>query len=290
MKICTHNGPFHADDVLACAILKKVFPQASVLRSRHEVAIEGSFICFDVGAEYDPGRHRYDHHQVGGAGARDNGVKYSSAGLIWKHFGPMLVHADVASRVDQKLIQSVDAIDNGQRLFEGGVQAFEGVESNTFSKLIHDLNPVWDEPQEFDAAFERAVELATLVLDRAIAEARSSLKAEAQVKAAIAESKNEIVQLRRFMPWEPDMFPADKKFVVFPDPNDTWMVQCIPPSSKPEDRFKQRLPLPENLAGLRGNQLIEATGVVDAVFVHNGRFIGGARTFEGAMQLAKLAL
>jgi uncharacterized UPF0160 family protein len=49
-----------------------------------------SFLFFkilDVGDIYNPDQFRFDHHQAGGAGKRENDISYASCGLIWKHFG-----------------------------------------------------------------------------------------------------------------------------------------------------------------------------------------------------------
>jgi hypothetical protein len=43
-------------------------------------------------------------------------------------------------------------------------------------------------------------------------------------------------------------------------------------------------------AGLRGADLARVSGVDDAVFCHNARFIGGAQSLKGAMQMAALAV
>ena len=42
--------------------------------------------------------------------------------------------------------------------------------------------------------------------------------------------------------------------------------------------------------GLPADKLAEASGVADAVFCHNGRFICGAKSREGAVRLAEAAL
>ena len=39
----------------------------------------------------DIGGGKYDHHQRGGNGARENGVPYASCGLIWREFGKELL-------------------------------------------------------------------------------------------------------------------------------------------------------------------------------------------------------
>ena len=79
---------------------------------------------------------------------------------------------------------------------------------------------------------------------------------------------------------------AEARFLVFPQAGD-WLVQAVPVAGQP---FSQRLPLPAAWAGLRGADLAALTGVGDAVFCHNGRFIGGAGSREGAIALARLAL
>ena len=43
-------------------------------------------------------------------------------------------------------------------------------------------------------------------------------------------------------------------------------------------------------AGLPEEELVRVTGVPDAVFVHLRRFVAAARTRDGAIALAKLAL
>jgi uncharacterized UPF0160 family protein len=48
--------------------------------------------------------------------------------------------------------------------------------------------------------------------------------------------------------------------------------------------------LPERWAGLRDAELAAVSGVADSVFCHLKVFIGGARSFEGAVQMAGLAL
>ena len=48
--------------------------------------------------------------------------------------------------------------------------------------------------------------------------------------------------------------------------------------------------LPESWAGLRDQELINATGVSDAVFVHRNRFMAVAKNKQGAVRLAELAL
>lgn len=66
-----------------------------------------------------------------------------------------------------------------------------------------------------------------------------------------------------------------------------YMIHTIPVSP---DSFKARADLPEAWAGLRDAQLAAVTGVHDAGFCHNGRFIASAKSYEGIRSMAFLAL
>jgi len=84
ITIVTHDGNFHADDVFSIAALKIIFPSFNLTRTRDAKVISQADIVIDVGNEYDPDKGRFDHHQRGGAGARENGIPFSSFGLIWQ--------------------------------------------------------------------------------------------------------------------------------------------------------------------------------------------------------------
>ena len=71
--IVTHNGNFHADDVFSIAAFKSIFPSFKLIRTRDAELIAKADIVIDVGGEYDPDTDRFDHHQRGGAGERENG-------------------------------------------------------------------------------------------------------------------------------------------------------------------------------------------------------------------------
>ncbi|WP_334169494.1 MYG1 family protein, partial [Timonella senegalensis] len=70
MIIATHNGKFHADDVFGVALLKQLYPDAQVVRSRDPKVLDQADIVLDVGGVYDVEARRFDHHQVS-SGARD---------------------------------------------------------------------------------------------------------------------------------------------------------------------------------------------------------------------------
>src|SRR3989344_7727778 len=114
MKIVTHDSSFHTDDIFACATLLILYPDAEIIRSRDQKVIESADIVFDVGGIYDPQNKKFDHHQTGGAGKRENGIPYASFGLVWKEFGEKICGGkEEAEIIDRELVVAIDAIDNG---------------------------------------------------------------------------------------------------------------------------------------------------------------------------------
>ena len=63
--IGTHDGTFHCDEALACAILLQLpaYQGATIVRSRKQDQLDQCDIVVDVGAVYDHEKKRYDHHQ-----------------------------------------------------------------------------------------------------------------------------------------------------------------------------------------------------------------------------------
>ncbi len=48
LKIGTHNGMFHADDLLAVALLKLIYPDAEIVRTRDAKTLDECDIVVDV--------------------------------------------------------------------------------------------------------------------------------------------------------------------------------------------------------------------------------------------------
>jgi len=299
ITICTHNNTFQADDVFAVAMLSFLHPDHTLVRTRDEGIIKAADIVVDVGGVYDHRAMRYDHHQVGRAGARENGVLYSACGLIWRHYGVEICSllstagvdpAVVAARVDKRLIQPLDATDNGQRLNTGGTPSFEGISQVSLSSVIAGFNPSWHEQhRDFDAQFNKAVALARSVLDNTIITECGTLLAEQGViKALSARTDKRVLVLDSFLPWqEQAVQDPDVLYAIFPDEAGTWMVQAVPPTL---GSFDKRKPLPAHWGGLRNGDFSRVVGVTDGVFCHAGLFICGARTRESALRIVGLAL
>lgn len=282
--IATHNGNFHADDVFSVAALKHIIPSFKLIRTRDLELIAKADIVIDVGGEYDADTDRFDHHQRGGAGARENGIPYSSFGLIWQKYGLQICQGsqEVANAVDAGLVSTIDAIDCGH---------VEGVSQGiSLSQTISMFNPTWQEETHVDACFDEAVEFATRLLTRFIAAANGGISAKAIVAKAIDNAVDpRVIVLDKYTPWKRTVHALSEQalYVVYPSQTGQWRIQTVPvePGS-----FEDRKSLPKPWAGLSDKALQEVTGIEDAMFCHNGLFIAGAESFESTMKMASIAL
>jgi uncharacterized UPF0160 family protein len=305
--LVTHSGRFHCDEVFAYAILRLALgltepgQDHSLTRTRDPAVISAATIAWDVGTVFDPAAGRFDHHQRG-APLRSDGTPYSAAGLIWQVYGERAVAAllapsgsehfaaAIAAELDETVLMRIDELDNGISAHGPVVDDLLGL-----GRLIGDFNPVWDSPeaasaQSGDAAFLEAATLAHGVLSRRVEGLRGRLKADATVLAAHAAGADpRILILERGMPWKNAVFSHELPviYAVSPAARGNWMVDAMPPEP---NSFAQRLPLPEAWAGLEGQALAAASGVADAVFVHVRRFVGAARSRDGAIEMARRAL
>src|SRR3954452_2654569 len=111
MRVATHDGSFHADEVFALAALSLLGEPLEIVRTRDRDVIAACDVRVDVGFRADPASGDFDHHQREGAGERPGGVRYASFGLVWREHGAALCggDAEVAARVDESLVQGVGA-------------------------------------------------------------------------------------------------------------------------------------------------------------------------------------
>ncbi len=286
MIIATHNGKFHADDVFGVALLTHLFPDAEVIRTRDPERLATADIVLDVGGVYDVEAKRFDHHQLS-SGARDNGILYSAFGLLWQHYGKDYCGGDDAvwQRIDSRLVQAIDAVDNGQDLYtltDLGAVPFD------ISEMLGLFNPIGDD-EDFDTQFGVAVALAGQLLARLRRKYESSLAAERDfLEAYKASPSKTYVVLDKFIPHGGIATKQSKLlYTVFPGATGHWTLQTVRPESS---QFGSRKPFPEAWRGLSGVELAEVTGVPDAVFCHKAGFIAAAESREGAMEMLKQAL
>jgi uncharacterized UPF0160 family protein len=321
--ICTHHGTFHADEAMACAMLKCLpsYRAMPILRTRNQAEIDKASIVVDVGGTYEPEKHRYDHHQKTFESTYSEdyaGIKLSSAGLVFKHFGAQVVEAlcgklepaamsAIVAKTYASLICELDALDNGVQIADEPRYRFV----THLGARIGRLNPSWQEPNSPEvenSRFQDATCLAAKELTDVITGyATSWLPARTIVETALSQrsdvhASKEIMRLPKFCPWQEHLFDLEEeaakngsgagtgpltKYVLFTDSRGGHRVQAV---SKARGSFENRLSLPKEWCGLREEALSEAAGIPGCVFVHAAGFIGGANSEAGAFELASKAL
>ncbi|NOY35712.1 MAG: MYG1 family protein [bacterium] len=293
----THNAKFHTDDVFAIAALELAFngKEISVIRTRDEEWFEKGDYIIDIGGVYDPENNKFDHHQIGGAGERGNGIPYASFGLVWKKFGSGICGSDeVAFRIDEKLVQGIDAGDNGVDISK---PLFKGIRAYTVGDIMDLYKPTWKEKdKDVDEEFLKAVEWAKTILEREVEIMRHKFEAEKTVAEYYKRAKDKKIIIlndknhgfgRELIVGKLLQYPEPFYAVFHRRDRNNWQTVAI---NKILNTYETRKPFPEPWRGLRDKELVETAGVPDAVFCHHTGFMCIAGSMEGAVELANLAL
>lgn len=320
--IGTHNGTFHCDEALAVYLLRLTneYAGADLKRTRDPATLDTCTIVVDVGGVYDEAKQRFDHHQRGFTEVFGHGfnTKLSSAGLVYKHFGKEIIANLLKTTVDdarieilwlklyKEFIEAIDAIDNGISQYPTDVPPRYRVRTDVSARVGY-LNPAWNQSVDAKTVDSLFLKASALVggefVDRLQYYANAWLPARDIVAAGINSRKNadasgKIILFETYAPWKEHLFELEGDlnitenekpiYVIYPDETGgQWRVQAVPVA--PES-FESRKALPEAWRGLRDDELSKVSGVDGCVFIHASGFIGGNKTKEGALKLAKLAL
>lgn len=309
MLIATHGGKFHADDAWAVAVLKVLFPDADIVRTREQATIDAADFAVDVGGVWNPAAGRFDHHQKEFDATRGSGVPYASAGLVWREYGARCVAVlaerhtgelladDVAQQIayaiDADIVQYLDLSDVGVARNAPG--------SYGLSAVVSGFNPGWLDEQRLgygEAAdryrmdqFMRVLELLTDIMGNAVRYRVGAMLAVAQVRQAEVLEDGKLLFLKNAaLPWSSVVRKEMPKvlFVISHSLSEQrYILHTVPVDT---ESFDARADLPASWAGLREAELAAVTGVDDAVFCHTGRFIAAARTYDGIRRMARQAL
>lgn len=284
IKIVTHSGSFHPDDVFAVATLELFYKDEliEIVRTRDEDIIKSADVVVDVGREYDHEKKRYDHHQ-NGAPIRDNRIPYAGFGLVWKHYGEAVSgNAEVATSIEEKLVQPVDAGDNGVSLYklnELNIAPFE------LYNLVSLFSPPWGSGESKDEAFAEAVGWAKRVISQMIIKETANCEMENLIGSVYEDQSDKSVLVFDVpVPMVALIKFSDVKVVVCPDDplvNSNWTATAV---RKDVDTFESKVSFPENWAGLQGEALQKVSSITDAVFCHKAGFFFAAGSKEGALR------
>lgn len=211
-KIITHAGIFHADEVLAIALLNCYGMSAPVER-KFQIS-EGEFsnpniLILDVGQKFDPVMGNLDHHQDSNSPATNILVV---EWLVDKGIMDPEVRANL-----QEFLGYVSDVDRGI-IPNGGIQA-------SFNGIIRSMNSA--DLSQAGPAFEKAVDLAHKIITSQIAVAERTV-ADAKIWAGLERTCNGQVVIQedtyQMAGWKELAETEGVKFLVTPNPRGGWQI------------------------------------------------------------------
>ena len=283
IKVITHSGSFHSDELFAIGLIKLyIDDEIEITRTRdREILKEATknpdIWVIDVGGIYNPELKNFDHHQSSFGLAWPDQTPKSSIGIVWDYLikNKHLVIDDTAkSTVEFNLIKKIDSHDNGQKPW-----------------ALSCIFGLYNRIDNNDEQFHKALFVALGMIDNSIVFA-SSKSAEDKKFNHLLENYDgqSIFILDTFL------MGAGKRIAestsaqayVMPHNNDkdsNWVAHSV---SEPGSIFESRALAPRNLRGLSDDELQSVSGIHDAVFVHKKGFISVASSKGSAIKLANL--
>lgn len=327
--IGTHDGVFHCDEALGCAMLQMMpgWAGSTIVRTRNDKELDKCDIVIDVGAIYDHSKLRYDHHQRTFCSnlsedhpdvpvdSRPEGfvTKLSACGLVYKHYGlkdilPVLTKGSelpdemlpiVYKKIYEGFVEEIDAIDNGIDIAASELRY--KISTNLSARVAH-LNPLWNEdggkPRR-NTLFREAMALTGNEFVESVRRLTMSwYPARSIVETAVSARKSlhdsgEIMRLDRYCPWQEHLRDIEKELSI-----EGLLKYVLFADSGGSWRvqavsaegFASRKALPSAWRGVRDAELSGITGITGCIFCHASGFIGGNQTRDGAFEMAVKAL
>jgi uncharacterized UPF0160 family protein len=218
------------------------------------------------------------------------------AALAAKHTGQQLsdeTAQHIAYAIDADIVQYLDLSDVGAaKNAPGGYGLSAVISGYNLSWLDEERLGYGERADAYRLSqFRRAMDFLIDVMANAVKYRVGAMLALEQVRRAETLEDGRLLYLKNgALPWTSVVRKEMPKvlFVISYNPSEQrHMIHTVPVSA---ESFDARADLPEAWAGLRDADLAAVTGVPDAGFCHNGRFIAAAKSFEGILAMARQAL
>ena len=267
----THSGEFHADDVLATALLQHAVESRKltcrITRSRSRSILEQCDIVYDVGGGI------YDHHGTDKV-YYPNGIPMAACGKLLKD---LVCNEDIAEGLRRRLFYAVEANDNGHEL-----PRF--IESSRLY-FIHMFNPTWMEsgtPQESNKAFYSVLGMTRKIYERMIDTVNADIESRYFIeREAKLVRDGKIMLLHKYCPaQEYARVHPELLAVVYPKESN-YVVRCMPTFSR---KYETKITFPKEWHGLSNEELVAASGIEGAVFCPDGGYMSVFQTPQAARQ------
>jgi len=309
--LAAHSGTYHLDELLALGmqsyLIKLGGEKCVIVRTRDQKTLDECDYVFDVGREYNPKTNRYDHHMPDFNVTMPNReTKLSSAGLFWLNQGKELISKFFDTnnqtlieklwfKVYDEYIEQVDAHDNG-------IEVANEMKFSISSKASIISNPSNASEEVIEQYFYFYLQKVICDFFEYLLKIKSKFLLEREIieqafkHRFIHHESGKVLVLPKYCSWKEHLFDIEKEngvfgntlFVIFFDEKDnSWRIAAVP---KKLQSFGDRVSLPGPWCGLQNEQLDKVCGVPDCIFVHTNGFIGGNKTSNGALLMAKLAI
>lgn len=305
----THGGIFHADDVMATAILV-FYADTNEGRQRFPTGIKlyrsvGNDLSYAQSTNnaliYDVGGGEFDHHIKAKLFFRRNGVPYAACGLIWRNLGQSIgeEYGINPNSIDKILIEPIDARDNGLNISSlAFVDETERTPCSPYSisDILFSFNPNCLEDNDINSQniqFTKAVEFAYNAFERLIERESSTTVAAWTVNKLIDGNDRtpnpDILILNRYMPWKGIVLSRDDdnakniKAAIYKSTRGGYQWLLAPTGGVTRET---RVVCPERLKGL-DREALTRMGYKDASFIHPVGFTGGADTITGCIDILR---
>ena len=317
LKLFTHNGLFHADDVVATALLSIMCDDFEVVRGGDEdVPTDPDWIVYDIGGgELD--HHTPENKENNGCHPNTD-IPYAACGLVWKKYHEEILEAldcpeDMIGKVyrafETSVVYGIDGRDNGfdnvlseldtmpnipqdqkDRILKASQKEF------TITALVKDYNPSWNSEVSPDEAFMDAVYMAKDIVVNRLDNIIEGMLGRDFVMRSLDYTTGHVMILKQFAPWQGVIASESKHnqkakdiwYVISPALRGGYSIQCV--LENMNDRTSYRHPFPTEWYGLRDEELVKVCGIDGAVFVHASGFLANTQTLEQAIDMADKAV
>ena len=278
--ICVHNGRFHADELLALAVIKTALPDRKIVitRSREPEAWRQADLVLDVGGKDNP----FDHHYFGSP-RHDNGIPYAACGLVLDAIEP---DAKLRRQLYVDMFYSVEWDDNTRG---GEISSPNWDLKPNLLAFVPFYQPLREETVDEHTVrtyFDSALEMTCKIYKRVRQNAILKLKNRAIQDKTTYMVTNGILWLPSpTLPYARYVYEhKEVKAVVIPENGGTFTIKCQRDPNDPVPRAA----FPHIMCGLGDADLERVSRIHGLVYCSNTGDRCTARTIKAAQQAIRL--
>lgn len=216
-KIVTHAGQFHADEIMAIAIVRMftpaIPPVERVFKVSEEDLKDPSVLVIDIGGDYNEKLSNFDHHQ-------DRDLEASNV-LVFRFLAKRFAESYGVDFDKFRIKMLYNGLENISDIDRGFISITDS-RNFTFNSIIRNMNSKEDK----EDAFSQAIYLAEAVLEDMITVTIEAIKAEEQWKNL--ELVNPITKIvknnEKLIGWNSLALNEDIKMLITPNDRGGWQV------------------------------------------------------------------